>query len=67
MIKCFLLLIKGHCGKHRWWDSVGVFVSATIMQPQDLCQPQFLFQPWTCVSHKNDEVVGRDLSGAWIT
>ena len=26
MIKCFLLLIKGHCGKHRWQEY--------------LCQPQ---------------------------
>ena len=39
MIKCFLLLIKGHCGKHRWHICV-------------------------CVSHRNDEVAGQDLSGA---
>ena len=28
MIKCFILLIKVGCGKHKW---VGVFVSATGM------------------------------------
>ena len=56
----FIILIKVPGGVMCGSEPI---VSATEMQPQELCQPQFLFQPQRCVSHNNDRCYYRMRTG----